>query len=265
MDKKNKNKRNSYCNLITVPTMVLIFIFLLAIIFFISFSFNKSIGTNDTNISGVYFNGNSYIPINNTVNGNFTAVMWVKYINANSLGVILSSGVGNNEHSKWYVGDGGEIINKTACGIFSNQKIGNYTAGWSFAEINQLKPNIWYQITCRYNGSYISLYINGSIVNSTRTKYPPIKSNILEIGKRTSIFYLNGNMPIYAYFNGYISNIQVYNASLSIADIQKLYFNRINGPPFQNVNIYLPLTNLSRENSGIIYYVNGNIHKTNII
>ncbi|MGC8676546.1 MAG: LamG domain-containing protein [Candidatus Micrarchaeia archaeon] len=209
---------------------------------------------------GAYFNGKEYIQINHTVNGNFTAVLWVKYANANSLGVMVASGIGENEHSAWYVGDGGEVANKTACGVFSDQKIGSYTAGWRFATIPQLPPNAWYQIACVYNLTSVSLYVDGNLVNSTPTPYAATNASIMQIGKRTSTFYLNSTQPTFAYFTGSMANIQVYRRALSEGSIFALYKEGMGGVPLANASIYVPLAHANMTpGSSVQYYVNGSL------
>jgi len=36
-------------------------------------------------------------------------------------------------------------------------------------------------------------------------------AKIIEIGKRTSTFYINGKIPNFAYFDGYLNDVQFYN------------------------------------------------------
>ncbi|MGC9037313.1 MAG: LamG domain-containing protein [Candidatus Micrarchaeia archaeon] len=187
---------------------------------------------------GEYFNGSAYIQLNASVTGNFTVVTWVNYAHANTLGVIVSGGVGNNQHSGWYLGDGGEITNKTACGIFSNERVGNYTAGWRFAAINQLEPGKWYQLACVYNGSSVALYVDGKLANATQTPYRMLNTSIIQIGKRTSTFYLNRSVPTFAYFNGYIANLQVYPLALTQNEIMELYEDGIKSKPLSRTLVY---------------------------
>ncbi len=204
-----------------------------------------------------YFNGSTYVMLNNTVNGNFTAAVWVKYESDNPIGVILSSGVGENEHSAWYIGSGGEVVGKTACGVFSNQKVGNYTAGWRFASANELAPGAWHQVVCVYNTSSVSLYIDGSFVASEPSPYPLVHANIMEIGKRTSTFYLNGTVQTFAYFNGSIANVQVYSSALGPAGISELYKEGMSAQPFSNVSIYVPLNQGLHAGGSVKYYYHG--------
>ncbi|MEM3181147.1 MAG: LamG domain-containing protein [Candidatus Micrarchaeaceae archaeon] len=239
-----KRRKTSFMLLLTLFSIIIVALILLCAIYIL----------NSGNI-GSYFNGSSYVLINNTVNGNFSALLWADYASQNSIGVLLSSGVGENEHSAWYIGDGGELLNKTACGIFSNQKTyGNFTAGWRFAAIPQLEPGHWYQIACVYNSSSVSLFVNGTMVARTNTNYTIEHANIIEIGKRTSTFYLNGTVPTYAYYKGYIENIQVYARALSQKEISRLYKEGPAGKPLENVSIYVPLAGVKTNKGALVPY-----------
>ncbi len=195
--------------------------------------------------NGMYFNGSYYLLLNKSVNGSFTVSVWLEYKSFNGTGVALSQGVGENEHSSFYLGTGGEIPNATSCGVFSDEKTaGNYTAGWRFASVPFVGTGKWYNIVCRYNGTSIAMYVNGMLMGSTPTPYQIIPPRIIEVGKRTSTFYINGNVPTYAYFNGYISNVQIYNMALEANEIKQIYDEGINGMPLNGVAIYMPLNSL---------------------
>jgi hypothetical protein len=212
----------------------LIFVILVAVIVFL----NKS---NEQN--GTYFNGHTYLLLDTSFLENFTFVAWVYYKSFNGTGVIASQGISENGHSTWYVGTGGEILNKTVCGIFSDEKVeGNYTVGWRFAVAPFIGIGLWHMVACVYNTTTISIYIDGKLVNKTSTPYKVPTPKIIEVGKRTSTFYIN-NEPTFAYLNGYLANVQFYNSSLSDDKIYELYKRGLNGEPFSNVSIYLPFKN----------------------
>jgi len=188
--------------------------------------------------TATFFNGSTYLLINSSFS-NFTFVTWVDYTKFNGIGVIASQGEGEGIHSTWYVGAGGEVTNVTACGIFSDEKVGNYTAGWRFATARFIGLDSWHQVACVYNGSYISIYLDGKFVNKTATPYNVFGEKIIEIGKRTSYFYID-DKPTYAYFTGYLKNAQFYNKPLGAGAIAALYRSGMNGKPFENVSLYLP-------------------------
>ncbi|MGC8776746.1 MAG: LamG-like jellyroll fold domain-containing protein [Candidatus Micrarchaeia archaeon] len=189
--------------------------------------------------NATYFDGKTYVLINSSLS-TFTFVAWVNYTKFDGIGVIASEGVGEGVHSTWYAGAGGEVKNVTACGVFSDEKVGNYTAGWRFAVAPFIGIGSWHQIACTYNGSYISIYIDGKFVNKTLTPYKVFGEKIIEIGKRTSDFYIN-DVPTQAYFNGYMKNVEFYSETLNPNQIAELYNRGIDGMPFGYVSIYMPM------------------------
>jgi hypothetical protein len=204
--------------------------------------------------SGAYFNGHTYLLLNTSFPGNFTFFAWVYYKSFNGTGVIASQGISEGTHSTWYVGAGGEISNMTACGVFSDERVqGNYTAGWRFATAPFIGTGSWHMIACTYNKSYISIYIDGKLVNKTATPYKVFGAKVIEIGKRTSTFYINGKIPTFAYFNGYLNDVQFYNTSLNSSEIYSLYMRGLGGSPLSNVAIYLPFRNNNFTNGCIEY------------
>ena len=184
----------------------------------------KSSPAASTGGGAVYFNGSTYLQFNRSFNGNFSAVAWVEYTRFNGTGVIAAQGVGQNGHSVWYLGSGGEIPGMTLCGVFSDQKVGNFTAGWRFARSGFIGTGMWHQLACVYNGSEVSLYIDGRLANYTSTPYAMSKGSIIQVGKRTSVFYINGSIQSYAYFTGYIQDLQIYGAALTSTQISSLFY-----------------------------------------
>lgn len=212
-----------------------------------------TLSTTKSSTQGAYFDGTHYFLLNSTLPNNFTVSLWAFYTSFNRTGVIISEGEGENLHSGWYIGTGGEIDNKTMCGVFSDQILqNNLTAGWSFAQAPFIGTGKWYNIVCVHNTSSISLYLNGKLINRTATPYTAIQSKVMEIGKRTSTFYIN-NAPTFAPFFGYVTNINIYDKPLSDSEIGLIYSDGIAGAPPGNVHIVIPL----RNSSDAEYFVDG--------
>ena len=199
------------------------------------FSYNK-INT----AQGAYFSGANYALLNKSINGNFTVSAWVYYTRFNGTGIVLSEGVGENEHSSFYMGSGGEMPTKTVCGVFSNYDVGKgMTAGWRFASTEFVGTGKWVNIACRYNGTSIAIFIDGRFENSTSTPYPVLNAKIIEIGKRTSTFYQD-NMPTMNPMTGFVADVQFYNTSLNNSDIKKIFNDGIDGAPISENVIFIP-------------------------
>jgi len=125
------------------------------------------------------------------------------------------------------------------------------TAGsWAWCATGYLpsfSANTWYFIAATYNsGSPTEFYVNGiqypgpteNGVMTTGTSGP------LQIGPAIS----NGNDAL----NGMITNVQIYNTSLSANDIQTLYLEGIGGAPIdlQNLVGWWPLNGNANDYSG---------------
>ena len=103
--------------------------------------------------------------------------------------------------------------------------------------------NSWQYVVGEYNYStgYMSLYINGLLVN---TSGPSITS------RSASPFYFGhffaGN------YSGKLLGIQIYNVTLSSSKISRLYAEGLGGSPISNVNLmgWWPLTGNANDYSG---------------
>jgi hypothetical protein len=84
-----------------------------------------------------------------------------------------------------------------------------------------LTNNTWYYVVGTDNNGLIQLFINGISVGTASNNYP--LNQVISIGARGSgVFY---------YFNGSISNVQIYNTAISANQVQQLYQEGISGPP----------------------------------
>jgi hypothetical protein len=124
------------------------------------------------------------------------------------------------------------------------------TAGWRFAKTSFIGIGKWYNLVCTYNGSYVSLYIDGKLANKSATPFREINTSIIEIGKRTSEFYTNGK-PSYDPFFGYMTDINVYQNVLNDSEISTLYKDGIGSEP------YAPYMHMPFENGSRTYTING--------
>ena len=83
---------------------------------------------------------------------------------------------------------------------------------------SELHTNQWYHITSTWDSDNMKIYVDGLVNNSistTNTSAPlPSSPNTLRLGER----YSNSQ-----FFNGNISNIQIYNRALSAQEVQRNY------------------------------------------
>ncbi len=106
----------------------------------------------------------------------------------------------------------------------------------------------WTNIAATYNGAVVNFYINGQPSGSTGYSSPmqPGASNTV------MIIGANPNSGCANSFPGYVSNLQVYNSSLSSSELLSLYQQGIGGAPIKPQNIvgWWPLNGNANDYSG---------------
>jgi len=112
---------------------------------------------------------------------------------------------------------------------------------------NSVPYNSWHFIVATYNGNYVNFYIDG--VPAGVASY----NSIVSTGPRSEVV-IGGNpySGCNSFFSGYISNIQLYNTSLSANEIQALYQEGIGGAPInlQHLVAWWPLNGDANDYSG---------------
>ena len=107
--------------------------------------------------------------------------------------------------------------------------------------------NSWHFIAATYNGNYVNFYIDGVPVGVASY------NSIVSTGPGSEVVIgANPNSGCNSFFPGYISNIQLYNTSLSANEIQALYLEGIGGAPIrlQNLVAWWPLNGNANDYSG---------------
>lgn len=167
-------------------------------------------GPNGADSSAMSFDGvDDYIDIDNSQTITFPQVslsLWVKNTADQTLQDLISK---NNPTDYWMI-------------IDTDNKIRFYTGGTSnnnaaFSSTS-LNTNEWYHVAGVYDGTDTKIYINGNYEGSAITPLSPaIGSNRITIGKG----YSNDR-----YFNGSLSDVQIYDHALSQTEISKLYASK---------------------------------------
>jgi hypothetical protein len=120
------------------------------------------------------------------------------------------------------------------CNSFDPSGTGNFNR-WDFVAFTQ-------------NGSVVRLYYNNENFSGSLTT----DTLDMPVGTATPVYIGTGQLDAGQYFHGYISNIQVYNTTLSTNDVQALYQEGIGGAPIkiQNLMGWWPLNGNANDYSG---------------
>jgi len=176
------------------------------------------------------FNGSQYLVVSNfniSPTG-ITVTAWVKP-NINNYGEVIRD---CNDYGLGFA-DG-----PTSVRFFVDSQWGDASGGY---------PNNgnWEFIAGTYNGSYVAQWLNGQMLGEESSNV------ILNTATGYSYIATSGQCASYTYV-GEISNIQVYNTSLSANEIQALYLEGIGGAPInlQHLVAWWPLNGNTNDYSG---------------
>ncbi len=187
-----------------------------------------------TKYSVASFNGNNgYISTNSNLfeNKSFTVSMWVEL------------NVMNAGHYQDFIASGpsvGAVDTAILIGTNINTASSNYYMAFNGDDIavqgNVFAPHTWYYLTATWNNKtrLQRLYLNGALVaNRTSTGYlnTGTITNVC-LGGSTATCWATGEM-----MDGSLSNVQIYNTSLSSSQIQQLYQQGL--PRYKKVTILL--------------------------
>jgi len=139
-----------------------------------------------------------------------------------------------NPFSKMY-GNGANgyefTINPTASLFFN---VNNGGAGYGPASSGYtISANKWYFSVGVYDSTsgLLYLYVNGAPVGS------PVAAGIGALQDGGQPMFIGARYSVYAGFNGMLSNVQVYNTTLTANQIQALYLEGIGGAPIKLQNL----------------------------
>ena len=118
------------------------------------------------------------------------------------------------------------LTNFNSCGSYRYQFliVGTFTPCFSL-------PNLtWSQVAISWNGAVMSLYVNGNFISNT--------SNTGVLSTANQGFWV-GNEPDVSgqTFYGQVSNVQIYNSSLSTSQIRTLYLGSLSATPITGANL----------------------------
>jgi hypothetical protein len=112
----------------------------------------------------------------------------------------------------------------------------------------------WQHVAATYDGTNTIFYVNGAGETvSSAFGNMQVRTDYLDIGAEAYYIHLPSVDPsALRWFYGSMTNIQVYNASLSSSDIQALYQEGMGGAPIrlQNLVAWWPLNSDTKDYSG---------------
>lgn len=177
---------------------------------------NGTVGNGVTFVQGIVgnsfsFNGQGYVtvPDSATLNPvNFTIDAWIKRNSSTyDYGAIVVKKGGNDQS--------GYSLESSFGGIgFWVNILGK---GWVESPAASINPDQWYHVAGVYDGSVISLYVNGVSVGTPTPSEGSIafSNSALNIGHDTS--------HTERHYNGLIDEVHLFNRALSPAEIQEIY------------------------------------------
>jgi len=185
-------------------------------------------GNSDSN-SAFNFNGlNSYVTIGDNILAQDmkTISFWAKF----------------NYFTRGGTGEGQEIVSKSSshCGlevVLYGGSLGFYAMSDYCTDVphlnssyitypnDMLSLNKWYYVAATQNGTYLKLYVDGNLVNSSDLINPlgneaSTGTIPLKFGWMDTPIWGYGN---YRYFNGTLDEVRIYNRTLSAQEIGSIY------------------------------------------
>lgn len=108
-----------------------------------------------------------------------------------------------------------------------------------------INVNQWYHVVGTYDGSNVNLYINGVFVSNSAA------SGSITYSSGSDHIIIN-EVALPAGMQAYLSNLQVYNSSLSASEVKSLYLEGIGGAPVKPQNLvgWWPLNGDVKDYSG---------------
>ncbi|MEM3859137.1 MAG: LamG-like jellyroll fold domain-containing protein [Candidatus Micrarchaeaceae archaeon] len=196
---------------------------------FVNNTFGPSMSIAKFNGNNAYAKAQNEAWLNTTL---VTASFWIN-ISAYPSGAVRVLSYGDNDtatghYSGWFF-----ALNSSGVLRFY---IMNGTAQTVVPTAMKLALNKWYNIVGLYNGSYLGLYVNGVIASQVGQRVAPkkISTSIVPPGPQINLTIGSGTPISNVFFNGYISNVQIYAKPLPPVSISELNNEGLQSGPVSN-------------------------------
>ncbi len=178
---------------------------------FVNGSFGPSIATARFNGNNAYAIAQNQPWLNTSL---VTVSLWLNISTYPSSGARIIS-YGDNDtltghYTGWFF-----FLNSSGLLRFS---IMNGTGQTTVSTPGKLSVNTWYNVVGVYNGSYLGLYVNGILAQRKK-----ISTSIMPPGPSVNLTIGRGLIGDSRFFNGYISDVQIYALPLGPVSIADLY------------------------------------------
>ncbi len=181
------------------------------------------------------------IPSSGSINpANITIAAWIDAVSVPSSTVRIlgkESSISTNEYDMFH--------SSTALGA----RLTTTSGSGYYQTPSPVAINEWQFGTVTYQSSTntIAVYLNGALLGKSSTS---IKG---ALNGSANPLYIGYGGPVYpTYFDGYLSNIQIYNTTLSANQIKELYTEGIGGAPIDPLHVvgWWPFNGNARDYSG---------------
>ncbi|MBI4439939.1 LamG domain-containing protein [Candidatus Woesearchaeota archaeon] len=159
--------------------------------------------------------------INFSASNRMTITAWINpNIKPRVNEIVIASGNYNGGVQSFYFA----ISNRTAAFGTTGLGFGYYDgSAWHSTATGDYGINTWQFVAGEYNGTHFSIYINGTLKNSTAWT-----GNLLSNAMSKTIGSYNSSGLYYYNWSGYIDDVMFFNRSLSAQEIKSVYTNKTN-------------------------------------
>ncbi len=130
---------------------------------------------------------------------------------------------------------GGAVIYTSSSGALGQFCFSDSTYATAVSNVNT-NDGAWHHAVATYDGSYVRFYLDGTL-KATSSLASGKTIHFSPYGSYSYNLWIGDYLGISSFFNGGISNLQIYNTALSANQVQQLYQEGIAGTPVAPANV----------------------------
>ncbi|MCW3464827.1 Ig-like domain-containing protein [Chitinophaga nivalis] len=145
-----------------------------------------------------------------------TAAYWVNIASSSSVETVVVNGSLQDNQT-----EGGWGVGYQNSSMFFFLQGANNTAGFYLRGDQNIQNNTWYHVVATYDGTTMSLYLNGALYASTTT----VSGDIVYQGLNSDVFGIGAFQDENEFYpvNGRIDEVYVYGRTLSATEVKTFY------------------------------------------